>query len=615
MAYISKRNRRREKEKQIAANNRRELIAAGFKRRDLLKMGLLTSAGMLIPMKGLSAHPRTRSGWLLPDDEPNSPFTPDFVEDMPRLTVLQTVPALNPAPTIAPNTAAGEARTVPHQAFVDFPPLRFYEMSEQEGLVRMHPTHLPEQRIWGFNGITPGPMIVERYGNLGSPQNGSVLLRLRNNLPVDNGGFGLASVTTHLHNGHTPLESDGFPCFFMERGKFYDHHYPNVLAGVKSTHIPQGGDIQEAMATLWYHDHRIDHTAENTYKGLAGTYILFNEFDTGNENTGFRLPSFGDGQNPLTSFDIYMVFNDKVFDNVTGLLKFDLFNTDGILGDKFLVNGKIKPVLHVSPRRYRFRWLNTGPSRFYQMFVLGPNNTTKSFWQISTDGNLLEKPVQVNSARFAVAERVDVIVDFTGQAGKTFYIENRLEQQDGRGPTGNVLAAGQGEKILKIVVDGPVVADNSINPANITQFYGFPNTADQERITRTFRFERGNGQWQINGQLVGGCTNIRFRIKRNTVEKWVFQNNSGGWQHPIHMHFEEGQTLLINNQAPSGTELITKGRKDVWRLEHNMEIKVFFRFRDFLGKFPLHCHNVVHEDHAMMVLGEIDDTGDNKTQP
>lgn len=51
MAYISKRNRRKEKEKQTASNNRAELIAAGFKRRDLLKMGLLTSAGMLIPKK------------------------------------------------------------------------------------------------------------------------------------------------------------------------------------------------------------------------------------------------------------------------------------------------------------------------------------------------------------------------------------------------------------------------------------------------------------------------------------------------------------------------------------------------------------------------------------
>ena len=617
MAYISKRNKRQEKDRQIAAHNRRELIAAGFKRRDLLKLGLLTSAGMLVPMKGLSAHPINSAGMVF--DDPVSPPTTPFQENMPRLTVAQPVAALNPAPTIAPNTAAGEGRTVSHQAFAQFPPQRFYELIQQQGTVSVAlPNELPPQTIWGFNGITPGPLFVERYGVLGSPGNGSILVRQRNNLPSNNGGFGLPSVTTHLHNGHTPLESDGFPCFFFAQGQFYDHHYPNVLAGVNSTH-PGTGDIKEAMSTLWYHDHRIDHTAENTYKGLAGAYILFNEFDTGDENTGFRLPSFGDGQNPLTSFDIYMVFNDKVFDEQTGLLAFDLFNTDGILGDKFLVNGKIQPVLHVSPRRYRFRWLNTGPSRFYQMFVLGPNNTTKSFWQISTDGNLIEKPVQVNSARFAVAERVDVIVDFTGQAGKTFYLENRLEQEDGRGPTGNVFGAGQGTKILKIVVDGPAVADNSIDPATIpanqaVYFYGFPNTTDAPRITRTFRFERGNGQWQVNGKLAN-CNDIRFAIKRNTVEKWVFQNNSGGWQHPIHMHFEEFQTLTINGNPPSGTGLITRGRKDVFRLEHNMEAKVYFRFRDFVGKFPLHCHNVVHEDHAMMVLGQINDVGDNITQP
>jgi len=617
MAYISKRNRRQEKDRQIAAHNRRELIAAGFKRRDLLKMGLLTSAGMLIPIKGLSAHPINSAGMVF--DDPVSPPTTPFQENMPRLTVAQPVASLTPAPTIAPNTAAGEGRTVSHQAFAQFPPQRFYELIQQQGTVSMAlPNELPAQTIWGFNGITPGPLFVERYGVLGSPGNGSILVRQRNNLPSNNGGFGLPSVTTHLHNGHTPLESDGFPCFFFAQGQFYDYHYPNVLAGVNSTH-PGTGDIKEAMSTLWYHDHRIDHTAENTYKGLAGTYILFNEFDTGDENTGFRLPSFGDGQNPLTSFDIYMVFNDKLFDEQTGLLEFDLFNTDGILGDKYLVNGKIQPVLHVSPRRYRFRWLNTGPSRFYQMFVLGPNNTTKSFWQISTDGNLLEKPVSVTSARFAVAERVDVIVDFTGQSGKTFCLENRLEQQDGRGPTGNVLGAGQGTKILQIVVDGPAVADNSIDPATIpanqaVYFYGFPNTTDTARITRTFRFERGNGQWQVNGKLAN-CNDIRFAIKRNTVEKWVFQNNSGGWQHPIHMHFEEFQTLTINGNPPSGTGLITRGRKDVFRLEHNMEAKVYFRFRDFVGKFPLHCHNVVHEDHAMMVLGQINDVGDNITNP
>src|SRR5262245_29558957 len=170
MAYISKRNRRKEKDRQTAAKNRSELIAEGFKRRDLLKMGLLTSAGMLIPKKGLSAHPITSAGMVF--DNPQSPPTTPWVDNMPRLPVLQPVPSLTPAPTAAPNTAAGEGRTVAHQAFAQFPPQRLYELSQQQGTVLMAPMgELPPQTIWGFNGTTPGPLIVERYGNLGSPGN------------------------------------------------------------------------------------------------------------------------------------------------------------------------------------------------------------------------------------------------------------------------------------------------------------------------------------------------------------------------------------------------------------------------------------------------------------
>lgn len=93
----------------------------------------------------------------------------------------------------------------------------------------------------------------------------------------------------------------------------------------------------------------------------------------------------------------------------------------------------------------------------------------------------------------SVAERCDVIVDFTGLQGKTFYIENRLEQEDGRGPTGDVLSPGQGTKLL-------------------------PDTLPAARVTRTFRFERNNGQWAVNGKFAT-CEDIRFAIKRNSVEK------------------------------------------------------------------------------------------------
>lgn len=578
---------RREKEGWNAVDNRKELIAAGFTRRDLMRMGLLTSAGYLVAKGGLSA--RADGG------QPQSPPTRAFVDPLPIMAIKQPVSTLTPAPTISPNTAGGEARTRAHQAFAQLPPQKFYEFTDSAGLVSVSPD-LPQQTIWGYDGTTPGPTVHAKYGE-------PILVRHVNQLPADNGGFGLNSIATHVHNGHTPSESDGFPADFENSGQFYDHHYPNVLAGF-STDPTFIGDTNAALSTLWYHDHRADFTAQNVYKGLAGFFLLFNDKDTGDETTGFRLPS--------GEFDVPMLFGDRVFDARTGLLFFDLFNLDGILGDKFTVNGKIQPFFQVAPRRYRLRWLNSGPSRFLQLFLTDLNNlgANNSFYQISTDGNLTPRPVPITSMPLSVAERADVIIDFSPFAGKSIYIENRLQQQDGRGPDGTILPAGTGNLCLRFDVVLPAVADNSQDPATITKFYDLPDTTVSPLVTRTFRFDRGNGQWIINGRLFSNQP--RFRVKRNTVEQWIFQNDSGGWQHPIHNHFEEFIILTRNGQQPPIQEV---GRKDVVRLGHGDQIRVFFRFRDFVGRFPLHCHNVVHEDHAMMLRWDIDDLGDHNTVP
>jgi FtsP/CotA-like multicopper oxidase with cupredoxin domain len=414
MSNISKKDRRKEKETQIAARNRRELIAAQLSRREMMKMGLLTGSGLLVAKGGLSARAADPSG-VVPLLNPVSPPTRAFIEPLPIPPVRQPVASLNPAPTVNPNTAAGEGRTRPHQALTQLPPAKIYVNRQVAAQVSMS-ADLPLQPIWGHEGVFPGPTYVARYGE-------PVLVRNFNQLPSDNGGFGLASVTTHLHNAHTPSESDGNPCDFFERGQFYDQHYPNALAGFTDPQFAAtNGDPRESLSTLWYHDHRVDFTSQNVYKGLAGFYLIYNDKDTGDETTGFRLPG--------GAFDVPMMFNDKVFDPGAGLLFFDLFNLDGILGDRFLVNGKIQPFFQVHPRRYRFRWLNGGPSRFYEFFLTDLNNLNQTipFWQISNDGNLLPKPIQVTSARIAVAERMDVIVDFSQFApGTSIYLENRLE--------------------------------------------------------------------------------------------------------------------------------------------------------------------------------------------
>jgi len=614
-----------------AFQNRQELIKAGLmNRRDLVKMGLLTgTAGYLVAKGGLSAWAYGGRGG---GGTCASPATTPFTMQLPIMPVKQSVPvsSLSPAPQINPNTAVNpatglpyEGRTRAHQAPAigfPFPAPVAYQVTQQAALVTMS-NQLPQQTIWGFDGISPGPTFVSQYGT-------PILVRNVNALHGDNSGFGLPSVSTHLHNGHTPSESDGFPCDFFETGQYYDHYYPNALAGFNSDHQPNG-DVNESLSTLWYHDHRVSFTAQNVYKGLAGFHLLFNQFDTGNETTGFRLPTF-------PSFDIPMIFGDRCFDPITGLLAFDTFNLDGILGDKFLVNGVIQPVLHVHPRRYRFRWLNGGPSRFYQLYLtdLTNLNANNQFWQISNDGNLLPTPVLVPAVAMGVAERSDVIIDFSSFAGKTLYLENRLEQVNGRGPTGNILAAGQGNLVLQIVVDLPHVADQSVDPATAPSFYALPSTSAQPLVQREFDFNlTRDGQWVINDQFFD-CNTVRFRITQNSVETWRLTNSGFGdppWTHPIHIHFEEFQFLQgapglypVDDRshqygygggsgAPTGTNV---ARKDVVRLlPRRGDVTLFFRFRDWLGRYPLHCHNTIHEDHAMMLRWEIAAVGDNNQRP
>jgi FtsP/CotA-like multicopper oxidase with cupredoxin domain len=654
-------SRRRYKEMCEAAKNRRELIAAGLtSRRDLIKMGLLTAGGMLVAKSGLSARAQqvttnnpASSGQntslgtnqnCVPGNQTASPQTRAFVTPLTVMPLVQPVSSLSPEPTLSPNIGAGEVRAAAFQASqidsVRFPvvPSILYNMNQRQ-FTTSHSPDLPTQAMWGFDDGTgprsPGPTYQAFYGK---PQ----LTRNTNSLPavnqVNNTGFGFPSVSTHLHNAHNPSESDGNPCDFYTAGHFCDQYYPNVLAGFNSDHEPNG-DINESLSTLWYHDHRVDFTSQNTYKGLLGFYTLFNQFDTGNELTGFHLPSF-------PQFDIPLAFADKVYDADTGELVFDLFNLDGILGDKFLVNGTIQPFFAVQPRRYRFRMLDTGPSRFYEFFLTDLNNLSakNSFWLIGTDGNLLPNPMQVQSVRIGPAERVDVIIDFRPFAGKTMYLENRLNQINGQGPAAvdsqvaaqnssttecsgvlnsnqpAIFPAGSGNLVLQFQVSSNLVTDHSVDPSTHPRFYQLPSTRVTPRITRTFKFDRLNGQWSINGQFMdcgigpsGFSETFRFAVQQNSSEQWILTNLTGDWTHPVHIHLEEHQILSRNRAKPTvATDL---GRKDVTQLHPNERAQLFFRFRDWLGKYPIHCHNVVHEDHAMMALWHVAAQGDNILVP
>jgi FtsP/CotA-like multicopper oxidase with cupredoxin domain len=564
---------------------------------------------------------------------PNTPF----IDPLPIPVALTPVTTPNPVPTAATNpslvpagrvvnaklngvtvasaTIGGftEALRPEHQKWTQFGGTslttpgftgKFYETVEMAVPWSFYPAqdNVPASTVWTFVEASTGAIgpirINAQYGE-------PVVHRVHNALPLNNGGFGINQTSTHLHNGHTPSESDGGPTHLYDAGKFKDYNYPNVRAGFASN-VPTSslngrtviGDVKETMSSLWFHDHRFDFTSQNVYKGLVSFYNLFSNdilLDTGNETTGLHLPS---GQ-----FDVPMIFGDKNFDPATGQLAFDTTNIDGVLGDKYTVNGKIQPFFNVQKRKYRFRLLNGGPSRFYEFFLSSATNFNSNFKQLSTNGNLLPTVRTTPSLRLSVAERADVIVDFTNvAAGTKIYLQNRLEQVDGRGPTGNIIAP---TNLVEFRVQAGTVVDNSLVP---TAILPLPNKLATTTVNRTFGFTTNNGAWTVNGEFFDPNT-ITIFPQQNAKEKWTI-TSGGGWAHPVHIHFEEGQVL----SRDGNTNLIADdiGRKDVYRIGQAANgtvgsgtLDAFYQWRDFLGDYPIHCHNVVHEDHAMMTRYQI----------
>jgi FtsP/CotA-like multicopper oxidase with cupredoxin domain len=607
---ISSEMKKKEKRAARYMQEIREIVKAGLSRRELMRMGLVAGAGGLAALHGCgggggsSGDAGSAQGTQTGSDPgPVSPPNTPFVQPLPIPPAMHPV-TLDPAPTKGRNPAASavtgftEAERPDHQRWEEFLPVKEFESVERAVQHDFFPDAdgIPPSTVWTF--VEPptgavGPLWIRaRYGE-------PIIHRVHNALPVENGGFGINQTSTHLHGGHTASESDGGPLQFYDAGRFKDYHYPNARPGFSRTHpattlngrtVP--GDVHETQSFLWLHDHRVDFTASNTYKGLVSVYTLFSDdvlLDTGDETTGLRLPS--------GEFDIPMIFADKAFDPATGQLFFDPFDLDGFLGDRVAVNGKIQPFLEVKRRKYRFRLLVGGPSRIFEFFL----SSGAPFIQLTSDGNLLPRPLARQSIRIEVAERVDVIVDFsTARIGDRIYLQNRLEQKEGRAPTGKIVAPTD---LVEFRVVGDA-RDDSVVPATLLDL---PDRNVPIAQRRNWKFDRSNGSWTVNNELFDPDVISAFP-RQDTAEIWTFESG-GGWLHPVHVHLETFLVLSREDEAPPPFEIARKDTigvgDSVIGTDNSSEVEVLVQFRDFLGDYPLHCHNTIHEDHAMMIRFQV----------
>lgn len=555
-----------------------------FRRRDLL-FGLAGSASLFASRRARAAARFT------PGDPPPSPRTTPFIAPLPI------------APVLTPVAPFPAECTPPTQS--DLTRLKFYRVVAEQRSVRLHP-ELPPTTVWGYRdantprgtlGSLAGPTFVSRA-------NEPIVVRHTNELPRDHVGFGEPSTTVHFHGGHVESRSDGFPedipgfRAVMHPGESFDYCYPMLDPGFSHGEP----DATDRPATMWYHDHLLDFTGPNVYRGLFGFFLYFDELDTGSELTGLRLPS--------GAFDIPLAIQDKRFDRNGRLVYDGLTDHNGFLGDKELVNGAIQPFLTVRRRKYRFRILNGANARFYGLMLCDRDGRPETHDLIATEGGLLAAPVRGRTlALLSPAQREDLVIDFSRhREGTRLYLENRLAQDDGRGPRGDFERpelSNRGTRLLEFRVEGPALEDPSRVPDVLRPFAAITAAEIARARRRSFRFERRHGVWVINGESVDLERSIAV-VRRNEPEVWTFENGGGGWWHPIHVHLDFMHVLRRDGQrANRPEERDGLAKRDVISLGPNSRVEAYFNFRDFPGPFVFHCHTLEHEDAFMMARFDV----------
>ena len=718
--------------------------SGAMSRRTLLRVGAVGGAGVaLFGVQGVGGPFLAQRGLLSPDgafaatsmalgDEiyievyPTSPLilTP-FADELPIPTALRPVQPtdLSPAPGPGPGQQ-NSLRNERHQIWpsqIGFPDPIVYEIND---VVSTHsfttsrvlpidnegrPTFsfdtagrrvpagdrvLPPSTIYSFNGTFPGPMINAEYGK-------PVLVRFtnllnRNPLRLDRQDFGTPDLAalTHLHNAHTAPESDGNPHYSMVAGPRHEGFRVGHWVDQLYLNWPAGGDDREKQSFFWFHDHVMDHTGANVYKGKVGLYPIYDPKplgnlggrDIGDERQGLRLPGVrtdhGDGtfdveyDLPLAIFDLRLddgvtihkdihdtlgefpaAGNPRTHPEWWGKTFYKHFPNHGFVGDIFTVNGTAYPVLEVKRRKYRLRFLDASVARIYEFKLMSSTNPPRSaaslgfggddlqgqyripdgqqcmrFTEIATDGGLLPFPLVRDSFELWPAKRREMIVDFTRYQdgspttkGDVIYLTNVMKMPNGRMWESSTRFEPDPQykvPVLKIVI-GDDAEDNSVMPSATTPLRPLPplpanwKTLLDDRLI--FEVERGSAggeiEWLINGKRFDPNTNLRSlkndaghaplaTPRKNSFNLWEIRNGGGGWVHPIHMHEEEHRTVMRDGRdvtrvpAPGHPDDIS--REDTVALDPGESVIVYRGFRDFVGPYVAHCHNLNHEDHAMM---------------
>jgi spore coat protein A len=514
---------------------------------------------------------------------------------------------------------------------------------------------------------------------------------------------GPVPIITHLHGSHVNPDSDGYPeAWYLPNANNIPTGY--ARRGSKFDQIPGAPSAPGAAlfqyrndqraTTLWFHDHTLGMARANVYAGPVGFYLIRGGHTDLSNFLPTPAPKAGDPAGKKYH-EIPIVIQDRSF-NANGSLFYpnnraffeglnkpgapEQFPDAGVLdvpfipkpavggrsdvspiwnpeffGNTMVVNGKTWPVLEVEKMRYRFRFLNASDSRFLILKMMTGDPTARPatsalpFWQIGSEGGFLPAPVRLETLLIALAERADVIVDFSHlSVGTEVHLINEGPDEPFGGGVAGVdfesADPGTTGQVMKFKVVARQSPDQSLAPASLhlPQVVNLgPETNVRKLGLNEFESQTVFVTTLADGSVVFdpasatpfGPTSASLGtvdaagmsvpkmwgdpISENPglgTEIWEIHNFTAD-AHPIHVH----QTMFqVVNRQPLATDadgITTQPATlvdspippEVWETGFKdtvisypgqvTRIKVFF---DIAGLYVWHCHILSHEDNEMM---------------
>ena len=389
------------------------------------------------------------------------------------------------------------------------------------------------------------------------------------------------TTTVHWHGLHIAAVNDGSP------------HTP-IMPGASWN--PQF-TIMDYASTYWYHPHTHKKTAKQAIKGAAGLIIVRDPLEA-----ALALPRrYGVDDYPI-------IVQCQQYDSNNQAMPL------GMEDSTLLVNGARANYGHSVYGNFpaqvvRMRILNASGERCFNFGFTG----NKQFYQIASDGGLLNTPIASTRVMLAPGERAEILIDLMGMNGQTLYLMSyaseiatgvqggpTMPMPVGSPPMDSPLN-GVNFNILKINVSPQTV--NPVLTIPVSLVTNTPYTVAQAAITRTINMTAitmmsMDGPFYFNNQSFD-MMRIDYKIPLNNIEIWQL-TNSTMVAHPFHIHDVQFYVLDRDGNLPPLNE---RGRKDVVLINSNETVRFITKFEDFadsLNPYMYHCHVLMHEDDGMM---------------